>query len=199
LKEKTMAKRTPGARGTDAPESAAKDPNPAASGLRLEAEDDGDLVGRTVSINSPRQALYAFWRDFRNLALFMDNLESVQVFDDARSHWKVKGPADTIVEWDSIVTEDVPGELIAWRSADKAEVFNTGRVEFRDTTNGRGTQVTVTMVYDPPAGGLGKTFAKLFGREPHVQARRDLRRFKQLMETGEIPTSEPPSAAPRGD
>jgi uncharacterized membrane protein len=193
-----MAKRTSGAMGTDAPPSTAKDPNPAAAGLGLQDEDIGDLVGRTVTINAPRQALYAFWRDFRNLPLFLDNVDSVQVFDDSRSHWKVKGPADTIVEWDSIITEDVPGEIIAWRSADKSEVFNTGRIEFRDTTNGRGTQVTVTLVYDPPAGGLGKAVAKLFGREPNIQARRDLRRFKQLMETGEVPTSAPPSAAPRG-
>jgi uncharacterized membrane protein len=88
-----------------------------------------------------------------------------------------------------VIVEDNPGESIAWSTTDKAEVPNSGRIEFRDTSNGRGTQVTVNIVYDPPVGKLGKAVAKLFGREPNIQARQDLRRFKQLMETGEIPTS----------
>ena len=192
-----MAKRTSRDIHQDAPPTAVKDPNPSAAGLAIDDDDTGDLIGRTVTINAPRQALYAFWRDFRNLPLFMDNIESVRVFDESRSHWKVKGPADSTVEWDSLITEDVPGEVIAWTSATGAEVPNSGRIEFRDTSNQRGTQVTVTIVYDPPAGKLGKAVAKLFGREPNIQARRDLRRFKQLMETGEIPDSEPPEAAPR--
>jgi len=193
-----MAKRT--TRMTSgAPLSATKDPNPAAAGLAIDPDDAGDLIGRTVTINRPRQELYDFWRDFRNLPLFMDNIESVQVLDSRKSHWKVKAPAGTTVEWDSVLIEDLPGEVIAWKSVDGASVPNSGRIEFRDTSNGRGTQVSVTIVYDPPAGALGKLIAKLFQREPHIQARRDLRRFKQLMETGEIPTSQPPFAAPRAE
>ena len=184
-----MAKRSPTEIQSDAPPAALKDPNPAAAGLSIDPDDSGDLIGRTVTINVPRQALYAFWRDFRNLPLFMENIESVQVFDERRSHWMVKGPADSTVEWDSVIVEDVPGESIAWSTTDEAEVPNSGRIEFSDTTNGRGTQVTVNIVYDPPVGKLGKAVAKLFGREPNIQARQDLRRFKQLMETGEIPTS----------
>ncbi len=184
-----MANRTSRTTHGDAPLSTAKDPNPAAAAVDIDAEDAGELIGRTVTINLPRQALYAFWRDFRNLPRFMDNIESVVVTDSQRSHWKVKSPADTTVEWDSVITEDVPGELIAWRSSDDASVANSGRIEFRDTSNGRGTQVTATIVYDPPAGGVGKLVAKLFQREPKIQARQDLRRFKQLMETGEVPTS----------
>ena len=76
------------------------------------------LVGRTVTINRPRQELYAFWRDFRNLPLFMENIESVTVIDERRSHWVVRAPAGTTVEWDSVITEDIPGELIAWQSDD---------------------------------------------------------------------------------
>jgi len=184
-----MAKRSPTDTHSDAPPTAFKDPNPAAAGLSTTSDDSGDLIGRTVTINAPRQALYAFWRDFRNLPLFMENIESVHVFDERRSHWVVKGPADSTVEWDAVIVEDVPGESIAWSTTDEAEVPNSGRIEFRDTTNGRGTQVTVNIVYDPPVGKLGKAVAKLFGREPTIQARQDLRRFKQLMETGEIPTS----------
>jgi uncharacterized membrane protein len=184
---------------SDAPLSTAKDPNPAAAGLAIDADDAGELIGRTVTINRSPQDLYEFWRDFRNLPLFMDNIESVQLLDPTRSHWKVKAPADTSVEWDSVITEDLPGEVIAWRSVGDASIENSGRIEFKPTSNGRGTQVTVTIVYDPPAGAVGKVIAKLFQREPNIQARRDLRRFKQLMETGEIPTSQPPAAGPRGE
>jgi len=166
------------------------------------AEDRGwreaALVGRTVTINRPRGELYAFWRDFRNLAAFMENVESVTPGDERRSHWVVKAPAGQTVEWDSIITEDVEGSLIAWESADGADVKNAGRITFRDSPSGRGTEVTATIVYDPPAGDLGKLIAKLFQKEPKIQARRELRRFKQLMETGEISTSEAPHAAPRG-
>ena len=166
------------------------------------AEDRGwheaALVGRTVTINRPRAELYAFWRDFRNLASFMENVESVTPGDGAISHWVVKAPAGKTVEWDSVLTEDIPGEVLAWESVEGADIRNTGRIEFRDSTAGRGTEVTVTIVYDPPGGDLGKLIAKLFQKEPKVQARRELRRFKQLMETGEVSTSEAPDAAPRG-
>jgi uncharacterized membrane protein len=188
-----MARRSPPI--SDSPESTAKNPNPAAAGL-AGSEDEDTLVGRTVTINRPARELYDFWRDLRNLPLFMENIESITVLDPRRSHWVVKGPADSSVEWDSLITEDVPGELIAWQSADGASVPNTGRIEFRESSNGRGTVVTVTIVYDPPAGALGKMLAKVFQREPKIQARRDLRRFKQLMETGEIATAEPVEVFP---
>ena len=132
--------RQPRVRG-DAPASTSKNPNPAAAGLFTDPDEDS-LVERTVTINRPRHELYAFWRDFRNLPLFMENIESVTVMDDNRSHWRVKAPAGTTVEWNSIITEDVPGELIAWRSGEDASVKNSGRIEFRDSTNGRGTLVT---------------------------------------------------------
>jgi len=176
---------------SDAPQSTKEDPNPAAAGL-LAAESDDVLIGRSVSINRPRVELYEFWRDLRNLPLFMENIESVEIIDGLRSHWKVKGPAGSDVEWDSMITDDRPGELLAWTTMEGASVPNTGRIEFRDSANGRGTIVTATIAYDPPASRLGTVVAKLFGREPKIQARRDLRRFKQLMETGEIPTSAVP-------
>jgi uncharacterized membrane protein len=184
-----MSERSSRTRGDDAPLSTAKDPKPAAAGVDPIASDDDELVGRTVSINRSPQDLYEFWRDFRNLPLFMENIHSVEVFDERTSHWVVAAPAGATVEWDSTITEDVPGELIAWRSNEDASVPNSGRIEFVDSGIGRGTRVTATLVYDPPAGGLGKLVAKLFQREPNIQARRDLRRFKQLMETGEIATS----------
>jgi uncharacterized membrane protein len=194
-----MAKRTaPTTLRSDAPEAATKDPNPAAAGL---ATDEGEdtLVERTVSINRPRAELYAFWRDFTHLPLFMENIAAVTVIDSLHSHWVVRAPASATVEWDSTIIEDIPGSVIAWQSNADASVPNSGRIEFRDSPNNRGTWVTALVAYNPPAGKLGKLVATLFQREPKIQARRDLRRFKQLMETGEIATSEPPFAAPRAE
>ncbi len=153
-------------------------------------EPRGDaLVGRTVTINRPRAELYAFWRDFSNLPAFLDNVVSVDMLDGQRSHWVVKAPAGRTVEWDAVITEERDGELIAWASAEGADVPNSGRIDFSDAQGGRGTIVTATILYDPPGGAIGKVIAKMFQREPAIQARRDLRRFKQLMETGEIATS----------
>jgi uncharacterized membrane protein len=182
----------------DAPLSAAKSPDvQAANGQHLEAEKGDVLVGRSVTIDRPRQELYALWRDFDNLPRFMHNIRSVTVIDADRSHWVVDAPAGKTVEWDSTITADEPGRLVAWRSEEGASVRNSGQVEFRDSPDGRGTVVTVTLTYDPPGGSIGKLIATLFQKEPKVQARQDLRRFKQLMETGEISTATPPHAAPR--
>jgi len=146
------------------------------------------LIGRTVTINRPRAELYAYWRDFTRLPTFMDNVERVDILSPTRSHWVVKAPGGKLVEWDADLTDDRDGELIAWASAKGADVPNSGRIEFRDAGD-RGTIVTATIVYDPPAGVVGKLIAKMFQREPAIQARRDLRRFKQLMETGEVAIS----------
>lgn len=156
------------------------------------------VVGRTVTINRPRTEVYAFWRDFNNLARFLENIDSVAADAAGRSHWVIKAPAGRTVEWDSVLTEDRPNEVLAWESAPDGDIKNTGRIEFRDAPPGRGCEVTATIVYDPPGGDVGKLIAKLFQKEPKMQARRDLRRFKQLMETGEISTSRAPDAGPRG-
>jgi uncharacterized membrane protein len=148
-----------------------------------------NISAKTVTINRPRQAIYDFWRDFSNLGHVMDNVIAIDMLDERRSRWTVKGPGGGTVEWTSLVTEDRPGELIAWMSEEGADVANSGRIEFRDAPGGRGTWVTATILYDPPAGVIGKVIAKMFQREPHIQARRDLRRLKQLMETGEIATA----------
>ena len=159
--------------------------------------DEASLVGRTVTINRPREEVFAFWRDFRNFPQFMENIVGVEVLDARRSRWTVAAPAGKTVEWTSTIVEEDDGRLIAWESDKDADIKNTGRIEFRDAPPGRGTEVTATIIYDPPGGDLGKLIAKLFMKEPKVQARHDLRRFKQLLETGEISTSEAPDAAPR--
>jgi len=153
-------------------------------------EPHGDtLVGKTVTINRPKAELYSFWRDFTNLPRFMENVVSVVPVAEGRTHWMVKAPAGKTVEWISVITEDRPDEAIAWTSEEGADVPNSGRIDFRDAPGGRGTWVSATILYDPPSGIIGKVVAKMFQREPAIQARRDLRRFKQLMETGEIATS----------
>jgi uncharacterized membrane protein len=181
----------------DAPLSAAKNPNPEGLDERIAADKNDVIVGRTVLINRPRAELYAFWRDFSNLPKFMHNIQSVSAEPSGRSHWVVLAPAGKTVAWDSEITEDIPDRAIAWQSVPGAGIRNSGRVEFRDSSAGRGTEVSVTITYDPPGGSLGQLLAKLFQREPKIQSRQDLRRFKQLMETGEISTARPPDAAPR--
>lgn len=156
-----------------------------------------ELVGRSVTIARPRAEVFQFWRDFTQLARFMENIERVEVLDDLHSHWVVKAPAGESLEWNSVIDEERVGELLSWVAMPESPIKHAGRIEFTDASGGRGTQVTATILYDPPGGALGMLFAKLFQREPKIQARRDLRRFKQLMETGEIATSQPGLAAPR--
>ena len=182
----------------DAPLTTAKSSAPEALGnAHIEAKKGDVLVGRSTTIDKPRQTLYAFWRRFENLPMFMHNIKSIKIIDDKRSHWIVEAPAGKTVEWDATITADEPGRLIAWHSDEGASVRNNGQVEFRDSPDRRGTVVIVTIAYDPPGGALGAMIAKLFQKEPKIQARQDLRRFKQLMETGEISTAAPPDAAPR--
>ena len=173
----------------DAPLTTSKDQSRAVDeATEALIENKGDtLVGRTVTINRPVGELFSYFRDFANLATFMENVERIDVLDDRRSHWVVKAPGGKTVEWTSVVTEEAPNSFIAWASEEGAEIPNSGRVDFRDAGD-RGTVISATILYDPPAGTIGKLVAKIFQREPAIQGRRDLRRFKQLMETGEIAT-----------
>ncbi|MWC42642.1 SRPBCC family protein [Sphingomonas carotinifaciens] len=172
----------------DAPLAASKRSDAAAAAIAdLIEGKGGTIIGRAVTINRPVGEVYSYFRDFNNLSTFMGNVERIDILDDARSHWVVKAPAGKTVEWDARVTQEEKDRLIAWTSEPGADVENSGVVEFRDA-GPRGTVVTATIVYDPPAGVIGKLVAKVFQREPAIQARRDLRRLKQLLETGEIAT-----------
>jgi uncharacterized membrane protein len=154
-----------------------------------ENTEKGDtVVASAVTINRPSGELFDFWRDFGNLSGVLENVERIDVHNSRESHWVVKAPGGRTVEWDAEVTEEQPGTLIAWRSREGGDVDNSGRVTFHDAGE-RGTVVTATIAYDPPGGTIGRIVAKVMQREPAIQARRDLRRFKQLMETGEIATS----------
>ena len=149
-----------------------------------------EVEGRAVLINKPRSELYAYWRDFQNLPTFMENLKAVRPQGGKVSTWVVKAPAGRTVEVETEVKAEKRNELIAWASTPDSAIETEGRVEFKDAPGGRGTYVTLVVAYDPPGGTLGKWAAKLFRREPEVQARVELKRFKMLMETGEIATSD---------
>jgi uncharacterized membrane protein len=148
----------------------------------------GTLVDETVTINRPIAEVYRFWRNFENLPRFMRHLESVAMREAGISHWVAKGPAGTTVEWDARVIHDVDDKVIGWQSLEGSEVAMAGSVNFDETPGG--TRVRVRLQYSPPAGKLGSAIAWLFGEEPSQQIREDLRRFKALLETGEIPTTE---------
>jgi uncharacterized membrane protein len=146
-------------------------------------------VERAVTIDRPRDELFAFWRNFENLPRFMEHLVSVRVDTPTRSHWEAKAPGGRTVEWDAEIVNEVPYEIIAWKSVGEPDVANAGAVNFFDAPGGRGTIVRVTLDYEPPAGRLGAMLSHFTAEEPDRQIREDLRKFKQLMETGEITTS----------
>jgi uncharacterized membrane protein len=143
-------------------------------------------VRKSVTVNRSPDEVYQFWRNLENLPRFMIHVESVTVAADGRSHWVVKAPAGATVEWDAEIVEDQPGELIAWRAVSGSPIANGGSVRFAKAPADRGTEVRVQLEYDPPAGKAGALLAKLFGEEPRQQLTDDLRRFKQVMETGEV-------------
>ena len=149
-------------------------------------------VERTVTIDRPVSELYNYWRDFTNLPNFMAHLKSVTNKDEAGkvSHWVANAPLDLKVEWDAEIIEDEPEHLIAWNALDNADIDNCGFVRFQPATGDRGTRVKVVLEYQPPGGALTDAIAKLFGESPSEQIGDELNRFKQLMETGEIATTE---------
>lgn len=155
---------------------------------RTDLSTDRDLTARAVTINRPAGELYEYFRDQTRLPTFMENVVRIDDLGGDRYHWVVKAPAGKTVEWDAIITHDEPGRSLSWQSEEGADVPNSGKVEFADA-GARGSVVTATIAYDPPGGVIGKVIAKLFQREPAIQARRDLRRFKQLMEAGEVATA----------
>jgi uncharacterized membrane protein len=144
--------------------------------------DQGIMVHRSYVINRPAHELYAYWRHFENLPKVMEHLVSVTETDETHSHWVAKGPADSQIEWDAEIINDVPDKRIGWRSLDGAQVDNAGSVAFTERPDGRGTRVEVTLKYNPPAGKLGAAISMLFGSDPSADIAQDLRRFKQLME-----------------
>ncbi len=164
-------------------------------------ESKGITVEKSVTVNRPVAEVYAFWRDFANLPRFMEHLDSVTVGDDGRSHWVAKAPLGQRVEWDAEVINEMRDKMIAWRSVGETATPNAGYVHFEQEPTGRGTVVKVALEYSPPGGVVGAAVAKVLREEPSQQVGEDLRRFKDIMEAGEAPSTEgqPSGRAPVGD
>jgi uncharacterized membrane protein len=147
----------------------------------------GMKLKKAVTIDGPPEQLYNFWRNLANLPRLFDNVLSVEVLDEWRSHWTLQAPGGVVLDWDAEITVDRPNEMIGWRSLDGTNLDNAGYVRFEPATGGRGTVVRVALQYNPPAGKLGSALSSLMGEKPGSQIEEALRKLKQLMEAGEIP------------
>jgi uncharacterized membrane protein len=150
----------------------------------------------SVAVNRSPRDCYDFWRDFNHLARFLTHVASVTITGERRSHWRIEAPGIS-TEWDAEIVEDIPGERIAWKSLPGSSVENSGVVMFEPGPNGRGAFVRIDMRYKPPAGRLGALLVNALGIDPGRQTNTDLRRFKQLMEAGEIATTDGQPSGPR--
>ncbi|HLO81311.1 MAG TPA: SRPBCC family protein [Chitinophagaceae bacterium] len=147
----------------------------------------------SLTVNKPKDEVFRYWRNLENLPIFMEHLKSVKETDYNRSHWEAKIPGNIgTIEWEAEITDERPGELIAWQSVDNATIFNSGHVSFRDTLGDMGTVVTVRIIYQPPAGNPGAVTAKLLNPIFEKMVRADIVRFKQVIEFGDL-TKEPAS------
>ena len=161
---------------------------------RHQAGEDA-VVGRTVTIARPRAEVFAFWRDFSNLPAVMENVRRITPIGEDENDWVVEGPMGRAVHLRTRTVGVVEGERIGWRSLEGSDVETHGEVTFRDAPQrgeggDRGTEVSLTIAYDPPGGAAGRVIAKAFQAEPRLQARRDLKRLKMLLETGEVSTAQ---------
>lgn len=149
----------------------------------------GTRVDKSITIDRPPEELYRYWRNLENLPRFMKNVESVRMLDEKRSHWVVKGPMGRQIEWEAEIVNEVEPKVIGWRSVPgRSRVDTGGSVRFEPAPGNRGTEVHVSLQYNPPGGDVGAVIAKMLGGDPATKIEDDLRRFKQLMEAGEIAT-----------
>lgn len=152
-------------------------------------------ITQSVTINRPREEVYECWRDLDNLPLVIPEVSSVTLQPGGRSHWVMSGPGGDGLEWDAEITAEQQNVLLAWRSIDGGTVKNQGEVYFADAPGGRGTEIRVILGFDPPAGALGAALARWLGEDPETTLREALRRYKQVLETGEVLRSD---GSPRG-
>ena len=167
---------------------------PAAKSKLARAAGQSVRVVRAVTILRPADELYAFWRHIENLQQVVKYPVDITSTSSTTSHWSVTAPGGKRVEWDSDITEDEPNRRIAWRSREGADVPNGGVVRFEPAPGDEGTEVICEIEYQPPGGKIAALLAKLTGKEGAQQVMETLRRFKALMEAGEIPTIEGQSA-----
>lgn len=147
------------------------------------------VVEKSATIQRRRNEVYQFWRNLENLPQFMTHVQAVHVASDGTSHWTVRGPAGSQVRWEAKITEDIPDERLAWVTREGASVRHEGIACFADAPGARGTEVRVRLCYHAKGGKFGALLARVLGQEPSQQILEDLRRLKQIMETGEVPTA----------
>ena len=145
----------------------------------------GSKIEKTILINRAPEEVYRFWRNLENLPEFMENLQSVRALDDRRSHWVVKGPAGSTVEWDAEIVNEHPNEMLSWQTLPGADVQSAGTVRFERSLDGRGTALRVVLEFRPPGGALGGQVAWLLGKNPAQQLDHDLSRLKTHLEAGQ--------------
>lgn len=138
-------------------------------------------VDRSIVIGRDRAQVYGFWRKLENLPAFMSHIEGVHAFSPTRSRWRMRGPMGRRLEWDAKIINDVPGEVIAWRSLEGSDVMHAGSVRFKDAPGG-GTRVELTIEYQAPGASVGTALLKLLGQDPATQIEGDLRELKGLLE-----------------
>ncbi len=167
------------------------------AGTRMAASQRKFTAHSSMLLNCSPEEAYRFWRDFENLPRFMHHLDSVTVIDNRRSKWTAIGPLNTKITWEAEIVAERQNEMISWRSVQGSNITVDGVVEFSTAPANRGTLITATIIYQPPAASVGRALAKLLGKDPDFLMRQDLRRFKALVETGEIPTVEGQPHGPR--
>jgi uncharacterized membrane protein len=145
----------------------------------------GIHVDESITVNRPVGELYRFWRNLENLPRIMRHLESVTDMGGGITHWIAKAPAGTSVEWDAEIIEDVENSRIVWRSVGNTPVPNEGSVTFNRAPSGSGSQIHVSLQYEPPLGQLGAAVARMLGEEPGRQIAEDLKRYKNYLESGD--------------
>ncbi|HWF46960.1 MAG TPA: SRPBCC family protein [Bryobacteraceae bacterium] len=145
-------------------------------------------ITQSVIVNRSPEELYGVWRDVANLPKFMRHIESVQVIDGGRLHWKMAAPRGKTIEWDSEIVEDQPNRRIAWRSVGLVE--RSGSIEFSRAAGGRGTIVRIDMEFAPPGGRLAAEALRRLRAIPAHVIGDALRAFKAFMETGEVVQSD---------
>ena len=166
-------------------------------GATLNPEDQEFYAESSFAIDCSLETAYQFWRDFENLPRFMRNLESVRVVDDRRSEWNAAGRLGKPIHWWAEIVDERPNEWIVWRSLPDSDFDCRGSVHFFPAVGNRGIIVTAVMQYRPPTGSAGKTIAAMLGKDPQFMLREDLRRFKALMEAGEVPNVQGQAHGPR--
>jgi uncharacterized membrane protein len=160
-----------------------------AAATRARKETEMELAA-SITVNTSAAEVYRFWQQLENLPSFMAHVDGVRTDGRGGSHWTVSAPFGRSIEWDAVTTENIEGRRIAWRSTDDADIANEGAVDFAPAPGGRGTEVHVRISYSVPGGKLGEAVARYFGEDPHQQLDDDLRRLKQVLETGEVIRSE---------